>query len=201
MTTICHKAVFVGDSAVGKTSILNQYLMSSCSPDHQPTIGIDFFSKFIQDGDKTIRLQMWDTAGQEKFHSLIPSYLRNSTVAVLVYDLTHRSSFENLHKWHQTITNASNAVLIVVGNKLDLEVERTVSAEEGQRFATTVGAEFIETSARIPLNIDQLFEKVVGSPVPVSDEYKKPEGEADQTIVVTVDVAQPRDPSPQACGC
>jgi Ras-related protein Rab-6A len=198
---ISHKAIFVGDSAVGKTSILSQYFMNSCLSDHQPTIGIDYFTKVITDGDKTICLQIWDTAGQEKFRALIPSYIRNSSVAILVYDITHRLSFENLQKWHQTITNISNPVLIVVGNKVDLEGEREVSAEEGQKFARTIGSDFIETSVRIPGTLDQLFAKLIAIPIKNLDQYKKSDSNQEQTIVVTVDVAQPKRPTPETCAC
>jgi Ras-related protein Rab-6A len=198
-TIVSHKAVLVGDSAVGKTSILNQYLASSCSPDHQPTIGIDFFAKSFVDGDKTVRLQLWDTAGQEKFHALIPSYLRNSSIAILVYDVTRRPSFESLQKWHQTITNVASPSLIVVANKLDLETDRQVAAEEGQRFATQIGADFIETSARVPINITELFEKVIAVPMAPDEEPKRIED--DQTIVVTVDVSRPNQPNPSGCTC
>jgi Ras-related protein Rab-6A len=198
-TIVSHKAVLIGDSAVGKTSILNQYLASSCSPDHQPTIGIDFFAKYFVNDDKTVRLQLWDTAGQEKFHALIPSYLRNSSIAILVYDMTQRSTFESLQKWHQTITNVANPALIVVANKLDLEADRQVAAEEGKKFATQIGADFIETSARVPININELFEMVIAVPMAADEEPKKLED--DQTIVVTVDVSRPDQPTASACTC
>lgn len=200
---ICHKAVLIGDSAVGKTSIVNQYIFNSCSPEHQATIGIDFFSKVLTEGDTTIRLQIWDTAGQEKFHALIPSYIRNSTVAILVYDITLRSSFENLQKWHQTVITTSNPFCIVVGNKLDLEIERQVSIDEGEKFANQIKADFIETSARTPTNIQELFKKVASAPTTPDEEVKQSgTNNEEQTIVVTVDVKnQAQSENKNGCFC
>ncbi|KAK8842602.1 hypothetical protein M9Y10_025460 [Tritrichomonas musculus] len=200
---ICHKAVLIGDSAVGKTSIVNQYIFNSCSPEHQATIGIDFFSKVLTEGDTTIRLQIWDTAGQEKFHALIPSYIRNSTVAILVYDITLRSSFENLQKWHQTVITTSNPFCIVVGNKLDLESERQVSIDEGEKFANQIKADFIETSARTPTNIQELFKKVASAPTTPDEEVKQSgTNNEEQTIVVTVDVKnQAQSENKNGCFC
>lgn len=199
---ICHKAVLIGDSAVGKTSIVNQYIFNSCSPEHQATIGIDFFSKVLTEGNTTIRLQIWDTAGQEKFHSLIPSYIRNSTVAILVYDITMRSSFENLQKWHQTVITTSNPFCIVVGNKCDLEEERQISIDEGQKFAHQIKADFIETSARTPTNIQELFKKVASAPTAPDEEVKQSGNNEEQTIVVTVDVKnQAQNDNRGGCSC
>lgn len=199
---ICHKAVLIGDSAVGKTSIVNQYIFNSCSPEHQATIGIDFFSKVLTEGNTTIRLQIWDTAGQEKFHSLIPSYIRNSTVAILVYDITMRSSFENLQKWHQTVITTSNPFCIVVGNKCDLEEERQISTDEGQKFAHQIKADFIETSARTPTNIQELFKKVASAPTAPDEEVKQSGNNEEQTIVVTVDVKnQAQNDNRGGCSC
>ncbi|OHS96372.1 Ras family protein [Tritrichomonas foetus] len=204
MDTIIHKAVLIGDSAVGKTSIVNQYIFNSCSPEHQATIGINFFTKILTEGNTNIKLQIWDTAGQEKFHSLIPSYIRNSTVAILVYDITSRISFENLQKWHQIVINSSNPACIVVGNKLDLESERQIAYEEGQKFASQIKASFIETSARTPSNIQELFSQVAAIPIAAqNEEVKKPGAkEEDQTIVVTIDVPnQNQNENKKGCSC
>ena len=203
MTVISPKAILIGDSAVGKTSIINQYVFNSCATEHQATIGIDYFTKNIPNGDTTIRLQIWDTAGQEKFHSLIPSYIRNSTVAILVYDITQRSTFEDLQKWHQMVINTSNPALIVVGNKLDLEENRQISSEEGQKFANQIKASFIETSAMTPTNIQELFSKVSSVSLVNQEETKKTESkDSDQTIVVTVDIKdQNKNEANKGCSC
>ena len=91
--------VFLGDQATGKTGIITRFMYDKFDTNYQATIGIDFLSKTIYLDDRTVRLQLWDTAGQERFRSLIPSYIRDSSVAVVVYDITNRQSFNNVKKW------------------------------------------------------------------------------------------------------
>ena len=160
MSTLTHKVVLIGNSAVGKTSIISQYIYNSSEPNHVPTIGIDFFAKTLNINGQTLRLQIWDTAGQEKFHSLIPSYIRNSTVAVFVFDITSVSSFEDLEKWYKMVEDIANPKLVIVGNKIDLDAERKISTEDGKKFADFHQALYIETSARTPTNIEELFQMI-----------------------------------------
>ncbi|KAF2580703.1 hypothetical protein F2Q68_00000328 [Brassica cretica] len=128
----------------------------------QATIGIDFLSKTMYLEDRTLRLQLWDTAGQERFRSLIPSYIRDSSVAVIVYDVANRQSFLNTSKWVEDVrTERGNDVIIVlVGNKTDLVDKRQVSIEEGDNKARDFGVIFIETSAKAGFNIKPLFRKI-----------------------------------------
>lgn len=166
-----HQVIFLGDTAVGKTSIISQYIYNTSNPDHQPTIGVDFFSKNIDipgsNPPRTIRMQIWDTAGQERFHAIIPSYIRNSTVVVLVFDITSSNSFSDLVKWHQTVTNIAdpNVSFIVAGNKVDLEDNRNVPTEKAESYANSIKAKYIETSARTPINIDELFLLIANCPI------------------------------------
>ena len=95
MGSLKFKVVFLGDQSVGKTSIILQFINGSFDPDYQSTIGIDFQSKSYTVGEKSVRLQLWDTAGQERFHSLVPSYIKNSQIAIIVYDICNRKSFES----------------------------------------------------------------------------------------------------------
>ena len=97
-----YKLVFLGDQNVGKTSIITRFMYDSFDAAYQATIGIDFLSKTMYLEDRTVRLQLWDTAGQERFRSLIPSYIRDSSVAVVVYDITDRASFLNSSMWGKT---------------------------------------------------------------------------------------------------
>ncbi|GMH66966.1 hypothetical protein TL16_g04556 [Triparma laevis f. inornata] len=94
-----YKLVFLGDQSVGKTSIITRFMYDTFDKSYQATIGIDFLSKSMHLEDRTVRLQLWDTAGQERFRSLIPSYIRDSSVAVVCYDITSRASFLNTQKW------------------------------------------------------------------------------------------------------
>jgi len=115
--------------------------------------------------DRTVRLQLWDTAGQERFRSLIPSYIRDSSVAVVVYDITSRSSFANTVRWIQDVRTerADDVIMVLVGNKTDLSEKRQISAEEGETKAKELGVMFIETSAKAGVNVKALFRKIAGS--------------------------------------
>jgi len=160
-----YKLVFLGDQAVGKTAIITRFMYDKFDDTYQATIGIDFLSKTMYLEDRTVRLQLWDTAGQERFRSLIPSYIRDSAVAVIVYDVTDRQSFLNTAKWVEEVhTQRGDDVLIfLVGNKTDLVANRKVSTEEGEAKATEHGATFIETSAKAGVNIKPLFRKIATS--------------------------------------
>ena len=136
-----YKLVFLGDQGVGKTCIINRFVYDSFDRNYQATIGIDFLSKTVHlDDSKGVRLQLWDTAGQERFRSLIPSYIRDSSVAVIVYDVANRQSFLNVAKWIDEVKQerGENVVIAIVGNKTDLVEEREVETEEGERFARSL---------------------------------------------------------------
>merc|ERR1711912_210543 len=128
------KLVFLGEQSVGKTSLITRFMYDSFDNTYQATIGIDFLSKTMYLEDRTVRLQLWDTAGQERFRSLIPSYIRDSTVAVVVYDITNRASFLNTTKWIEDVRNerGNDVIIVLVGNKTDLSERRQVSLEEGE---------------------------------------------------------------------
>ncbi|GFY80253.1 RAB GTPase homolog H1E [Actinidia rufa] len=115
--------------------------------------------------DRTVRLQLWDTAGQERFRSLIPSYIRDSSVAVIVYDVANRQSFLNTSKWIEEVRTerGRDVIIILVGNKTDLVDKRQVSIEEGDGKAREFGVMFIETSAKAGFNIKPLFRKIAAA--------------------------------------
>ena len=194
-----HKVVFIGNTAVGKTSIINQFVYNTMNASHLPTVGIDFFCRTVRDGDKTVRLQIWDTAGQEKFHALIPSYIRTSTVAVLVFDITSEQSFEDLKRWHKTVDDIANPALVVVGNKVDLEQDRVVTEEQAIQYATSIHAPYIETSARTPINIPNLFEMIAKLPIP---ERAAPSGgDRVEPQIEKVDIKAIEAPQGSSCSC
>lgn len=164
---------------MGKTSIITRFMYDTFYSTYQATIGIDFLSKIMYLEDRTIRLQLWDTAGQERFRSLIPSYIRDSSVAIIVYDITNRQSFLNTGKWIEDVRaeRENDVVIMLVGNKTDLAEKRMVSIEEGEQAAKNFDVMFVETSAKAGYNIKALFRKVasalpgVGStPVPPNPE-------------------------------
>ena len=160
-----YKLVFLGDQGVGKTCIINRFVYDSFEKNYQATIGIDFLSKTMYLEDRTVRLQLWDTAGQERFRSLIPSYIRDSSVAVVVYDTTNRTTFLNTQKWIDDIRaeRGSDVVVVLVGNKTDLADRRQVSTEEGQAAANEENVTFVETSAKAGINVKQLFRQIAAA--------------------------------------
>ncbi|BAM82032.1 small GTP-binding protein of Rab family, Rab6 [Cyanidioschyzon merolae strain 10D] len=160
-----YKLVFLGDQAVGKTSIITRFMYDKFDNNYQATIGIDFLSKTMYLEDRTVRLQLWDTAGQERFRSLIPSYIRDSSVAVVVYDVTSRRSFLNTAKWIEEVRNerGNEVIIVLVGNKSDQNDKRQVSVEEGEAKAKELDVLFIETSAKTGANVKALFRKIAAA--------------------------------------
>eukprot|EP00271_Cylindrocystis_brebissonii_P015611 TRINITY_DN38561_c0_g1_i1.p1 TRINITY_DN38561_c0_g1~~TRINITY_DN38561_c0_g1_i1.p1 ORF type:complete len:216 (+),score=41.17 TRINITY_DN38561_c0_g1_i1:319-966(+) len=160
-----YKLVFLGDQSVGKTSIITRFMYDKFDNTYQATIGIDFLSKTMYLEDRTVRLQLWDTAGQERFRSLIPSYIRDSSVAVVVYDVANRASFLNTARWVEEVRTerGSDVIIMLVGNKTDLVDKRQVSIEEGDQKSRDLNVMFIETSAKAGFNIKALFRKIAAA--------------------------------------
>ncbi|KAG2197565.1 hypothetical protein INT47_009563 [Mucor saturninus] len=156
------KLVFLGEQSVGKTSLITRFMYDTFDNTYQATIGIDFLSKTMYLEDRTVRLQLWDTAGQERFRSLIPSYIRDSSVAVVVYDITSRVSFQNTSKWIEDVRaeRGTEVIIVLVGNKTDLNDRREVTLEEGEKKANDCNVMFIETSAKAGHNVKALFRRI-----------------------------------------
>jgi Ras-related protein Rab-6A len=129
---------------------------------YQATIGIDFLSKTMYLEDRTVRLQLWDTAGQERFRSLIPSYIRDSSVAVVVYDITSQKSFQQTRKWVDDVRGerGNDVIIVLVGNKTDLNDKREVTAQQGEEEAKKHNLMFVETSAKVGHNVKTLFKRI-----------------------------------------
>jgi len=157
-----YKLVFVGNSSVGKTSIISRFMYDHFDTNYDATIGIDFLAKTHTVGDKTVRLQLWDTAGQERFRSLIPSYIRDSSVAVVVYAIDSADSFNAVDKWVDEVRKERDqeVMIVLVGNKRDLDSHRQVSYKDGETKASDKGALFIETSAKTSKNVAELFDMI-----------------------------------------
>ncbi|KAB5543302.1 hypothetical protein PHYPO_G00077490 [Pangasianodon hypophthalmus] len=251
------KLVFLGEQSVGKTSLITRFMYDSFDNTYQATIGIDFLSKTMYLEDRTIRLQLWDTAGQERFRSLIPSYIRDSaaavvvyditsrylgnptpspspastsrlppsvrlqlwdtagqerfrslipsyirdsTVAVVVYDITNVNSFQQTTKWIDDVRTerGSDVIIMLVGNKTDLADKRQVSIEEGEKKAKELNVMFIETSAKAGYNVKQLFRRVAAAlPGMESTQDKSREDMIDVTLQ-----SPPEQPvSESGCSC
>jgi len=206
-----YKLVFLGDQSVGKTSIITRFMYDKFDNVYQATIGIDFLSKTMYLEDRTVRLQLWDTAGQERFRSLIPSYIRDSSVAVVVYDVTNRQSFMNTMRWITEVRTerGSDVIIFLVGNKTDLVDKRQVSIEEGDAKARELGVNFIETSAKAGLNVKALFRKVAAAlpgmenlgaeKADAMEEVKLGGPGAGGSTTVALNAAAP--PAPSSCSC
>ncbi|KAL7007248.1 GTPase Ryh1 [Cystobasidiomycetes sp. EMM_F5] len=156
------KLVFLGEQSVGKTSLITRFMYDTFDNTYQATIGIDFLSKTMYLEDRTVRLQLWDTAGQERFRSLIPSYIRDSSVAVVVYDITNRQSFINTTKWVDDVRaeRGNDVIIVLVGNKTDLNDKRQVTPEEAEKKSKELNVMFIETSAKAGHNVKTLFRRI-----------------------------------------
>uniref|UniRef100_A0A669B1Z9 RAB6A, member RAS oncogene family n=2 Tax=Oreochromis TaxID=8139 RepID=A0A669B1Z9_ORENI len=162
------KLVFLGEQSVGKTSLITRFMYDSFDNTYQATIGIDFLSKTMYLEDRTVSLfllQLWDTAGQERFRSLIPSYIRDSAAAVVVYDITNVNSFQQTTKWIDDVRTerGSDVIIMLVGNKTDLADKRQITTEEGEQRAKEMNVLFIETSAKTGYNVKQLFRRVAAA--------------------------------------
>ena len=144
---------------MGKSCILLQFTDNKFRHQHELTIGVEFGAKTIEINGKTIKIQIWDTAGQEAFQAITRTYYKGAIGALLVYDITRRETFTHVTKWLDDVrTNSSkNVTVILIGNKKDLEDKRQVSYEEGEAFAKENGLMFLETSAKTAYNVVESF--------------------------------------------
>ena len=158
------KILLVGDSGVGKSSLLARFISDSFD-EQSPTVGVDFKLKHVDVDGTRLKLTVWDTAGQERFRTLTSSYYRGAHGVVFVYDVTSRESFENAREtWRKEVEmygTIANSVKIVIGNKIDREDERTVARKEGVAFAKEYGCLFLECSAKTKVRVAEAFDELV----------------------------------------
>ncbi|KAM3132207.1 hypothetical protein pb186bvf_015667 [Paramecium bursaria] len=153
------KLLLIGTSGAGKSCMLMRYVDNNFTNNFYNTIGVDFKIKSIFLEQKSIKLQIWDTAGQDRFRTITCSYYRGAHGIIIVYDITDRESFESVKQWMQEIDKYAmeDVVRMLVGNKSDLEEKRAVSFEEGEALAKQLKLQFMETSAKNATNIEQAF--------------------------------------------
>ncbi|KAF7442500.1 GTPase SAR1 [Pyrenophora tritici-repentis] len=165
---------------------------------YQATIGIDFLSKTMYLEDRTVRLQLWDTAGQERFRSLIPSYIRDSSVAVVVYDITNKKTFENTRKWVDDVRGerGNDVIIVLVGNKTDLNDKREVTTAQGEEEAKKNNLMFIETSAKVGHNVKALFKRIAQALPGMEGE-----GQQGQSQMIDVNINPSQPPQDSSCSC
>lgn len=155
------KFIVIGSSGVGKTSLLKRLIDDTFSSDNTSTIGVEYLSTVIEIDGQPIKLQIWDTAGQEKFRSIAKSYFRHAVGVILVYDITDRKSFDDLSFWLNDVHSLCdpNAAITLIGNKLDMASQRAVTTAEAQAFAQNHQLTYLETSARGGDNVNEAFHR------------------------------------------
>ncbi len=153
------KLLIIGDSGVGKSSLMNRFSDNIFNETFINTIGVDFKIRTINMDGKMIKLQIWDTAGQERFRTIVSSYYRGAHGIMLVFDITNKESFENIPMWYEEIKkHASGSVKkILIGNKSDFETKKQVDYSEAKELADGFGMDYIETSAKTALNVEKAF--------------------------------------------
>lgn len=162
MKTFSYKMVVLGHYSVGKSSIVLKFVKNEFNPKEESTIGASFLTKTIFQNRTAIKYEIWDTAGQERYYSLIPMYYRGAHVALIVYDITSKESFESAKKWIEELKydKPQDFLKVLVANKTDLQEEAVVTTEMGRALADKEGLLFYETSAKTGENIQQLFMEI-----------------------------------------
>ena len=162
MKNIKIKLVVLGDMSTGKSSILNKYVNKNFITNNTSTIGVDFFKNSLEYNNNIYELFIWDTSGQEKFSSIVTSYYRNITCAIIVFDLTNKDTFKNLTKWIEEVYFYSNKdiILRIVGSKYDIK-NNIINEYEIKDFCKYNDITYVETSAKTNYNIDELFQNII----------------------------------------
>jgi len=212
------KIVIIGDSSVGKSNLLVRFTRNEFNEKSKATIGVDFGTKSIEINNKTVTAQCWDTAGQERFRAVTSGYYRGAVGAMIVYDITSKVTFKNVTRWLNELREMADhdILIMMVGNKCDLEQQREVPTKEAEAFAEANKISFLETSALNGSNVNQAFEtllheiyKMVSKKKPLLDEGEwmnsgsniKPPTPTTQSIIITPPEQQPTDTTQKKKGC
>uniref|UniRef100_A0A3Q2DD14 Ras-related protein Rab-25 n=1 Tax=Cyprinodon variegatus TaxID=28743 RepID=A0A3Q2DD14_CYPVA len=158
-----HNMVLIGESGVGKSNLLSRFTKNEFNHDSRTTIGVEFSTRTVQLNSFTIKAQIWDTAGLERYRAITSAYYRGAVGALLVYDITKHLTYESVERWLKELYDHADPhmVVMLVGNKTDLESERSVPTEEAKDFAEKKGLLFLETSALESTNVESAFNTVL----------------------------------------
>ena len=156
------KCVVLGDTGVGKSSLVLKFVSGNFKPYSESTIGASFMSKYLVIKGCSIKFQIWDTAGQEKYHSLAPMYYRGAAAAIVVYDITRAATFKTLRNWIDELKaqGPKDIAIAIAGNKSDMKDNREIETKTAKEYADEIGALFMETSAKDATNVEELFIKL-----------------------------------------
>ncbi|GCE99034.1 Rab GTPase ypt7 [Zygosaccharomyces mellis] len=198
------KVIILGDSGVGKTSLMHRYVNDKYSQQYKATIGADFLTKEVTVDDKVATMQVWDTAGQERFQSLGVAFYRGADCCVLVYDVTNAKSFENIKSWrdeflvHANVLSPETFPFVILGNKVDVEEsKKTVGVKSVQELAKSLGnVPFFLTSAKNAINVDMAFEEIARSALQ-QNQADADAFEEDFNDAINIQL----DGEPSACSC
>uniref|UniRef100_A0A1D1YD64 Ras-related protein RIC2 n=1 Tax=Anthurium amnicola TaxID=1678845 RepID=A0A1D1YD64_9ARAE len=157
------KVVLIGDSGVGKSNLLSRFTRNEFNLESKSTIGVEFATRSLNVDGKIIKAQIWDTAGQERYRAITSAYYRGAVGALLVYDVTRRTTFENVERWLKELRDHTdpNIVVMLIGNKSDLRHLVAVTTDDGKAFAERESLYFMETSALEATNVDAAFAEVL----------------------------------------
>ena len=185
------KVVLVGMSGVGKTSLITRYCLDTFHNDMNTTVGIDFMSKKMVVQDKTINLQFWDTAGQEKYKWLVPSYIRDCAIALVVFDVTSKDTFEEAKQYIENVKSirGDEALIALIGNKIDLLKEKSFDTTASD-FAKQSKLLYFEVSAKDGTNVNSMFQTLGENALPLSKSFDNP------PVVIVKE-----EPSKKGCFC
>jgi len=193
------KVIILGDSGVGKTSLMNQYVNKKFSNQYKATIGADFLTKEVMVDDRLVTMQIWDTAGQERFQSLGVAFYRGADCCVLVFDVNVAKTFENLDSWREEFLvqagpkDPENFPFVVLGNKIDLENQRAVSQKRAQAWCQTKnGIPYYETSAKEAINVEQAFQVIAKNAL-------KQDPEDNNLILPPIELNKPQETKKGCC--
>eukprot|EP00741_Cyanophora_paradoxa_P004028 tig00000754_g3913.t1 len=196
------KVIILGDSGVGKTSLMNQYVNKKFTNQYKATIGADFLTKEVMVDDRLVTMQIWDTAGQERFQSLGVAFYRGADSCVLVFDVNNAKTFENLDSWRDEFLiqagprDPESFPFVVIGNKIDLEGQRVVSAKRAIAWCQSKGnIPYFETSAKEAINVEQAFQVIA------KNALKQEQSQEDIFLPDTIDISAEQKPTASSCNC